>query len=121
MRDENNRTDGPSSEVVVQDIQIGRAVFDYGALHFGVGGIEDFGTERFGLALQLKWLGAAWAGVVQGGGISRRDIEFRRVARGTEEICGAPRFGADASALGGTFVAVEAGSGKAEVHAKIRS
>jgi hypothetical protein len=43
------------------------------------------------------------------------------LASGAEKICGAPRFSADAGALGGTFVAVEANSGEMKVHAGIKS
>ena len=50
MGDEENRPDGPRVEVVLQDEEIGSSVFENGALHFGVGGIDDFGTERSRLA-----------------------------------------------------------------------
>jgi len=51
MGDEKNRADGPRVQVVVQDKEIRGAVFQDGALHFGVGGINDSGAERLRLAL----------------------------------------------------------------------
>ena len=44
---EDDGAHGPLREVVVQDVEIGCAVFEDGALHFGVGGIEDFAAEDF--------------------------------------------------------------------------
>src|SRR2546425_581096 len=41
--------------------------------------------------------------------------------RSKREVCGAPGFGANAGALRGTFVAVEASRRKVQVHAGIRS
>jgi hypothetical protein len=49
MRDEKNGADGPRVKVVMQDEEIGRSVFEDGALHFGVGGVHDFGADGFGL------------------------------------------------------------------------
>jgi len=41
MRDEKNRVDSPRVKVIVQDEEIGGSVFENGALHFGVGGVND--------------------------------------------------------------------------------
>ena len=51
MGDEKKCADGPRVEVVVQDEEIRRAVFEDGAFHFGVGGVDDFAAKWFGLAL----------------------------------------------------------------------
>jgi hypothetical protein len=50
MWNENYGADGPGGEVVVQDVEVGSAVFNDGALHFGVGGVEDFHAKGFRLA-----------------------------------------------------------------------
>lgn len=55
VRNENDRSDGPSSQVIVQDVEIRRAVGEDGALHLRISRVENFRAESFGLALQLKW------------------------------------------------------------------
>jgi len=50
MGNEKNGPDSPSIKVIVQNKKIRSSVFENGALHFGVGGIENFGAERFRLA-----------------------------------------------------------------------
>ena len=112
MGDEKNRPDGPGAEVVVQDKKIRGSIFEDGALHFGVSGVANLGTERFGLAFQLERRFAGGAEVVDGGGVARGNVEPGRFAGGAEEIRGTPGFGADAGALGGAFVGAEAGGGK---------
>jgi len=42
MRNEDDGTDGPGGEVIVEDVKIGSVVLKYSLLHFGVGGIHDF-------------------------------------------------------------------------------
>lgn len=121
MRDEENCADGPSVEVVVQDEEIGGSVFENGALHFGVSCVDNFRTEGFRLAFQLEGRFAGGAEVVDCGCALWRRPKAWRLAGGAEEICGAPRFGADAGALRGAFVTVEASRGKMQVHAEIRS
>jgi len=105
----------------VQDEEIGSSVFEDGALHFGIGCVDDSAAQRFGLALQLERRFARGAEVVNGDSVARRDVKPWRFASGTEEICGAPGLGADAGTLGGALVAVEAYGGKLKVHAGIRS
>jgi len=51
MRNEDDGTNGPGGQIVVQDVEIGSAVGEDGALHLREGGIENFLSERFGLAL----------------------------------------------------------------------
>ena len=72
MGDEKDRADSPRVEVVVQYEEIRGSVFEDGAFHFGVGGIDDFGTEGFRLAFQLKRRIAGGADVVDRGGALRR-------------------------------------------------
>src|SRR5260370_42382439 len=54
MGNEKNRSDGPRVEVVVQDEEIGSSVFEDGALHFGIRGVENARTEGSGLAFELE-------------------------------------------------------------------
>ena len=68
MGDEKNRPDGPRVEVVVQDEEVRGPVFEDGALHFGVGGVDDSGADWFALALKLEGRIAAGAEVVDGSG-----------------------------------------------------
>ena len=121
MGDKKYGTDGPRFEVVVQDEEIGGSVFEDGAFHLGVGGINDSASQRLRLAFQLERRFARWAKVVDGDGVARRDVKPWRFAGGTEEVCGAPRFSANTGALGGAFVAVEAGCREMKIHAGIRS
>jgi hypothetical protein len=51
MGDEKNRPDGPRVEVVVQNEEIGSSVFEDGALHFGVSGVDNSVAEGFRSAL----------------------------------------------------------------------
>lgn len=51
MRYENDGADSPVGEVVVEDVEVRSAIFDDGALHFGVGGVDDFCADWSGLAL----------------------------------------------------------------------
>ena len=106
MRDEKDAADGPGVEVVVQDKEVGSSVFENSAFHFGVSGVDDSDTQRLRLALQLKRRFARGAEVVYGDGVARSDVKPWRFAGGAEEVGCAPGFGADASALGGAFVAV---------------
>jgi hypothetical protein len=46
MGNEKNCPDGPCVEVVVQDKEIGSAVFEDGAFHLGVGGVDDLASHR---------------------------------------------------------------------------
>lgn len=41
MRDQKNGADGPRVKVVVQHEEVGSSVFEDGALHFRVGGVDD--------------------------------------------------------------------------------
>lgn len=45
MGDKNNGAHGPLREVVMQDVEIWSAVFEDGALHLGVSGIDDCAPE----------------------------------------------------------------------------
>ncbi len=121
MRDEKNSADSPRVEVVMQNKKIRRSIFEDGALHFGVGGVNDSGAQRLRLAFQLERRFARGAEVVNGDGVARRDVEPWRFAGRTEEIDCAPGFRANASALGSAPVAVEANGGQLQVHASIRS
>jgi len=75
MGNKKNRADGPRVEVVVQDEEIWSSVFEDGTLHFGVGGVDDSGTERFRLALELEWRFAGRAEVIDGDGVSQGNVE----------------------------------------------
>src|SRR5258708_26356483 len=121
MGDEKDSAYGPAVEVVMQNEEIGSAVFEDGALHFGVGGVDNSAAKRLRLAFQLKWRLAKGAKVINRDGVARRDSKPWRFASGAEEISGAPRFSAYASTLRGAFVMVEASGGKVQVHAEIRS
>ncbi len=44
MGDEKDGADGPRVEVIVQDEEIGSSVFEDGALHFRVSGVDDSGA-----------------------------------------------------------------------------
>ncbi len=121
MGDEENRADGPRVEVVLQNEEIRRSVFENGALHFGVSGVDDSGANWFGLAFQLEGRFARGAEVVNGDGVARRNVEPWRLASGTEKVGRAPGFSADAGALRGAFVAIEPGRWQMKVHAGIRS
>jgi hypothetical protein len=46
MGNEKNGPNGPRVEVVVQDEEVGSSVFENGALHFGVSGVDDSGAQR---------------------------------------------------------------------------
>lgn len=105
----------------MEDIQIRRAVREDGALHFGIGGVEDFGAEGFGLALQLKWRITCWAKIIDCTGVPRCDIKAWGFANWAEEIESAPGLGPDAGALRSACVAVEAFRGKMQIHAGITS
>src|ERR1700757_355203 len=54
MRDERDGPNGAGVQVVVQHEEMGSSVFENGALHFRVSSVDNFGTKRFRLALQLK-------------------------------------------------------------------
>ena len=41
---EKNSPDGPCLEVVVENEEIGCSIFEDGAFHFGVSGVDDFAT-----------------------------------------------------------------------------
>jgi hypothetical protein len=121
MGDEKDGADGPCVEVVVQDEKIGSSVFENGALHFGVSGVDNSGAKRSRLAFQLERGFARGTEVVHGDGVARRHVEPWRFAGGTEEVGGSPGFGADAGALRGAFVTVETSRRKVQFHAGIRS
>src|SRR5260370_1953180 len=121
MGDKKNGPDGPQAEVVVQDEEIWSPIFEDGALHFGVSGVDDSGTEGLGLAFEMEGRIAGWAEIVDGGCALRGWPQMRRVAGRAEEIRCAPGFGTDAGPLGGAFVAIEASSRQMQVHAGIRS
>lgn len=121
MRDEKDRPDGPCFQVVVQNEKVRGSVFEDGALHFRIGGINDSGPKGFRLAFQLERRLAGRAEVIDSDGISRCDVKPWRFARGAEEICSTPRFGPDASALRSTLVLSESGGRETQVHAEIRS
>jgi len=59
--------------------------------------------------------------IIDGDGISRRDVKARRFADWAEEIEGTPGFGTNAGALGGAFVVFEPLDWEVQVHAWIRS
>ena len=121
MRHEDDAADCPVGEVVVEDVEIGSAVFDDSAFHFGVGGVDDFRADRSGLAFQLEGRITGRAEVVDCGEALWRGAKAWRLAGGAEEIRSAPGFGADAGALRGVFVAVEPFGREMQVHARIRS
>ncbi len=54
MGDEKNRPDRPGIEVVVQNKEIWSSIFENGALHFRIGGVDDSGAKRLRLALELE-------------------------------------------------------------------
>lgn len=41
MGNEKNRPNRPGVEVIVQNKEVRSSVFEDGALHFGIGGVED--------------------------------------------------------------------------------
>jgi len=88
--DENQRSHGPCGQIVVQDVEVRRAVFEDGALHLGVCGVDDFAAERFGLALQLEGGFTSRTDIVDCGGAVSELSEARRFASRAEEICCAP-------------------------------
>src|SRR5260370_37711885 len=90
MGDEEDGADGPRVEVVVQDEEIGSSVLDNGALHFGVGSVDDSCAQRLRLAFQLERRFAGWAEVVDSDGVARRDVKPWRFAGGVEKGCEAP-------------------------------
>ncbi len=77
MRNEKNRSDGPRFEVVVQDEEIRGSVFEDGALHFGIGGVNNSGPQRFRLAFQLERRFAGGAKIVDGNSVSWCNVEPR--------------------------------------------
>src|SRR5260370_11051009 len=121
MGDKKDGADGPGVEVVVQNEKIGSSVFENSALHFGVRGISYSASKWLRLAFQLERRFAGGAEVVHSDGVARRDVEPWRFASGTEEVCGAPGFGADTGTLRSTFVTIKASSWKLKIHAGIRS
>ena len=46
MRDEEDGTDGPCVEVVMQNKKARRSIFEDGAFHFGIGSVYDSGSKR---------------------------------------------------------------------------
>src|SRR5260370_13039485 len=92
MGDEEDGADGPRVEVVVQDEEIGSSVLDNGALHFGVGSVDDSCAQRLRLAFQLERRFAGWAEVVDSDGVARRDVKPWRFAAGAEKVCNPPPF-----------------------------
>src|SRR5713226_9040363 len=108
MGNKKNRADGPRVEVVVQDEEIRGSVFEDGALHFGVSGVDYSSAKGFRLAFQLEGRITRGADIVDRGSALWRRAKAGGFAGGAEEIRGAPGFGADAGALGGALVAIEA-------------
>src|SRR5260370_17339135 len=106
MGDGEEGADGVGVEVVVEGKEGGSLVFENSGFYFGVSGVDDFDTQLLRLALQWKRRFARGAEVVYGDGVARSDVKPWRFAGGAEEVGCAPGFGADASALGGAFVAV---------------
>src|SRR5260370_40890342 len=107
MGDEEDGADGPRVEVVVQDEEIGSSVLDNGALHFGVGSVDDSCAQRLRLAFQLERRFAGWAEVVDSDGVARRDVKPWRFAGGGEKVWRRPRFGTDGGALGGALAVLQ--------------
>jgi hypothetical protein len=68
MRNEKDGANSPGVEVVVQDEEIRGSVFEDGAFHFRIGGVDDSAPWRLGLALQLKRRVARRTDIVDGGG-----------------------------------------------------
>lgn len=121
MRNQNYHADRTLREIIVQGIKIWRAILANSTLHFRISRIQNFASKHLRLALQLKWRRADRTNVIDGSGIPRRDIQFGRFARRTEEVEGTPGFRSDSCPLRGAPIAFEAFNWEMQIHAAITS
>ena len=120
MRDEDDRPNGPLSEVIVQDEEIWSSIFKNRSFHFGIRGIQNFISERSRLALQLKWGPTKWAKIVERSGVAGNQLKLRRFAGWAKEVKCSPGFRANTGPLRRTLVALESFRGEMQ-HADIKA
>lgn len=69
---ENQRSHRPCGRIVMKDVEVRSTVFEDGALHLGVCGVDNFAAQRFGLAFKLERGVARGTAIVDCGGAVRK-------------------------------------------------
>ena len=100
----------------MEEEEIWRVASEDGAVHLGVGTVNELVAEGVVAAFQLVAGVAVGALKIDDGRVAGKLVETIGSAAWAIEVFGAPGFAADAGTLGGAFIFGEAFGGEGEVH-----